>query len=96
MIDYWDNRSSLGQLVLSLKEDELRQVTTDFNLEQMQYIKDAANSQWKPGCNRDGDFNGERCEIWEVNQSRDIKVRSRQSGNTFMVKRGNLRPWLGI
>ncbi|MBD2207604.1 hypothetical protein H6G33_35325 [Calothrix sp. FACHB-1219] len=51
---------------------------------------------WRPGFNRDGDYNGERVEIWEAgSSSRQITCRIK-SGGTIKVKRGNLRPWLGI
>jgi putative DNA primase/helicase len=96
MINRWDNKASLGELILSLKPEELQAAVAGFTPEQLQYVKDAANCVWRPGFDRDADYNGSCCEIWEAGQSKNIVVRIRQSGHKFTVKRGNLRPWLGI
>ncbi|MBD2255192.1 DUF3854 domain-containing protein [Nostoc parmelioides] len=92
----WDDTFALGNLVLSLNEKELVAVIAEYTPEQIKHIKDAANTMWQLGVNRDGDYNGERVEIWETSSlSREITCRTK-SGGKIKVKRGNLRPWLGI
>ncbi len=67
----------------------------NYTPQQIKHIKDAANSVWAPGLNRDADYNGERVEIFEAGRGREIKVRT-STGSFIKLKRGNLRPWLGI
>lgn len=91
----WNNPTTLGNLVLSLSEAELGAVTVNYTPQQIKHIKDAANSVWMPGFNRDADYNGERVEIFEAGRGREIKVRT-DTGSFIKIKRGSLRPWLGI
>jgi putative DNA primase/helicase len=86
----------LGELVLSrfVSESELHEAAVQLTREQIVFIKDAANEAWRPGLDRDADYNGERVEIFEAGRSREVKVKTRSE--TFLkVKRGHLRPWLG-
>jgi putative DNA primase/helicase len=95
IIDAWNNMATLGELVLSLKEEELTAVTADYAQDQIKHIRDAANQMWKPGFNRDAEYKGDRYEILEAGQSREVKIKNK-SGSIIKVKRGDLRPWLGI
>lgn len=96
MVEVWDLKYELGKLVLEIKTSELISITANYTPEQIKHIKDAANHAWQVGLNRDADYIGERVEIMEAgNGSRQIKVRT-QGGGLLKVKRGNLRPWLGI
>lgn len=96
MIEVWNVIAALGELVLSASETELQAAAAQCTQPQIAHIKEAANSVWRPGLSRDADYNGERVEIREAgNSSREIKVGTK-SGSTIKVKRGNLRPWLGI
>jgi putative DNA primase/helicase len=95
MINCWDDSSSLGELVLSLKEEELRQAIALFTPEQLQYVKNAANSVWKLGVDSKAEYNGELVYIWSAGQSRDVRIGSKTKP-TVKVRRANLRPWLGI
>ncbi|NJM20909.1 MAG: DUF3854 domain-containing protein [Richelia sp. SL_2_1] len=92
----WDDQYALGKLVLSIRTSELIAETANYTNVQIKHIKDAANRAWQVGLNRDADYNGERVEIMEARSgSREIKVRT-QGGSLLKVKRGNLRPWLGL
>ena len=95
MIEAWDNRTLLGEIVLSADAGKLAKEVECYTEEQIAHVKNAANEVWQPGLNRDGDYNGERVEIWQVGQSREITIRT-SSGTTQRIKRGNLKPWLGI
>ncbi len=96
IVETWDLKYELGKLVLEIPENELTALTANYTPEQIKHIKDAANRAWQIGLNRDADYNGERVEIMEAgNGSRQVKVRT-QGGSLIKVKRGNLRPWLGI
>jgi putative DNA primase/helicase len=95
MINSWDDRSSLGQLVLSLKVEELRLAVAGFNNDQMQHIKDAANSVWRLSVDSLAEYNGELVYIWECGQSNDIRIGTKTQPGV-KVRRANLRPWLGI
>ena len=95
IINVWDNQMALGKLVLSLEEKDLTHAVSNCTPQQIAHIKVAANSVWQPGVNRDADYMGDRCEIWEAGHGREISVKSRKGGGVFKVKRGNLRPWLG-
>jgi putative DNA primase/helicase len=95
MINNWDDQSSLGQLVLSLTVEELRQAVAGFNSDQLQHIKDAANSVWRLSVDLLADYNGELVYIWECGQSNDVRIGTKtQAGSK--VRRAHLRPWLGI
>jgi phage/plasmid-associated DNA primase len=96
IVKVWDNIAVLGKLVLSSSEQELQATVINCTLQQINHIKNAANSVWQPGVNRDADYMGERVEIWEAGHGREISVKSRKGGGIFKVKRGNLRPWLGL
>jgi putative DNA primase/helicase len=95
MLLVWDTQAVLGKLVLSSSETELETATAQCTLSEIAYIKEAANSAWRPGLNRDADYMGKRVEIMQAGQSREITVKT-QAGSLLKVKRGNLRPWLGL
>ncbi|WP_244329439.1 DUF3854 domain-containing protein [Tolypothrix sp. PCC 7910] len=95
MINNWDDRSSLGQLVLSLRVEELRQAVAGFNHDQLQHIKDAANSVWRLSVDSLAEYNGEQIYIWECGQSNDVRIGTKTQPGV-KVRRANLRPWLGI
>ncbi|MBD2255467.1 DUF3854 domain-containing protein [Nostoc parmelioides] len=95
MIETWDNKSALGEIVLSLDSAELQRIAQEFNPEQVQYIKDAANSVWRLGANSLADYNGELVYIWECGQSNDVRIGTKQKAGA-KVRRAHLRPWLGI
>ena len=95
IIEAWDSPPVLGKIVLEADSYELRKEVQDYTPQKIAHLKEAANVAWKPGLNRDADYKGERVEILEAGQSRDIKIRT-ASGTTQVIKRGNLRPWLGI
>ncbi|MEA5508060.1 phage/plasmid primase, P4 family [Halotia wernerae UHCC 0503] len=95
MINNWDDKSSLGQLVLSLKLEELHQAVAGFNIDQLQHIKDAANSVWRLGADSLADYNGELVYIWECGQSNDVRIGTKTQPGV-KVRRAHIRPWLGI
>ena len=96
MIQAWDNRTALGSMVLGASTDELRKEVDHYTTEQIAHIKEAANTVWKPGLDRDAEYSGERVEIIEAdNTSRSVVIKYK-SGSKTKVKRGNLKPWLGI
>ena len=95
MMNNWDNMSSLGQLVLSLNEEELGLAVAGFTVDQLQHIKNAANSVWRLGANSKADYNGELVYIWECGQTKDVRIGTRTQPG-IKVRRANLRPWLGI
>lgn len=95
MINNWDDRSSLGQLVLSLTVEELRQAVVGFNSDQLQHIKDAANSVWRLSVDSLADYNGELVYVWECGQSNDVRIGTKTQPGA-KVRRAHLRPWLGI
>jgi hypothetical protein len=97
MLEVLKEPFKLGELVLSrfVSESELHLAALQCTPEQIADIKDAANGAWHPGLNRDADYKGERVEIFEAGQSKDIRIKT-QSGTFLKVKRGNLRPWLGV
>jgi putative DNA primase/helicase len=91
----WEDVTALGELILSLTASEVTKVLEESTEEEVAHLKDAASSAWKPGLSRDAVYKGERVEIWEADQSRNVTVRTR-AGTMMKVKRGDLRPWLGI
>jgi putative DNA primase/helicase len=95
IINNWDDLSSLGQLVLSLKLEELHQAVAGFSLDQLQHIKDAANSVWRLGAASLADYNGELVYIWECGQSNNVRIGTKTQPGA-RVRRAHLRPWLGI
>ena len=96
MIQAWDNRTALGSMVLGASTDELQKEVEHYTTEQITHIKEAANTVWKPGLDRDAEYSGERVEIIEAdNTSRSVVIKYK-SGSKTKVKRGNLKPWLGI
>jgi len=95
ILEAWDSPPVLGKIVLEADSYELRKEVKDYTPQKIAHLKEAANVAWKPGLNRDADYKGERVEILEAGQSRSIKIRT-ASGTTQVIKRGNLRPWLGI
>lgn len=80
---------------MSLKVEELRQAVAGFNNDQLQHIKDAANSVWRLGAESLADYNGELVYIWECGQSNDIRIGTKQKPGV-RVRRAHLRPWLDI
>jgi putative DNA primase/helicase len=95
IIEAWEDRSTLGEIVLSLESAELQQIVKGFSPEQLQHIKDAANSVWRLGADSIADYNGELVYIWECGQSNDIRIGTKTQPGV-RVKRAHLRPWLGI
>ena len=91
----WDSQWELGRIILAASSEELKLATTNYTSEQIKHIKDAANFCWQPQINQFADYAGESVEIWEVNQTREVRIRT-LSGTIQKIKRGNLRPWLGI
>lgn len=87
---------SLGKAVLQASEPELQAVAKVLDKEIVERMKKAANQQWKWGVNRDVDYKGERMEVMEVGQSSGGKIRRGEGCPTLSVKRGDLKPWLGI
>lgn len=93
---HWDNPTLLGNLILRLADSEtLRQETRHYTPEQLQHIKNAANSTWKLGIDVAADYNGELVYIWECGQSKEVRIGTKTKP-TLCVKRANLRPWLGL
>ena len=83
--------------MLKADEEELQAVGTKLTPKQLAHIKDAANQAWRPGFKRDALYKGERVEIMEVGQGREVRIKfSYGSGSVIKVKRGDLQPWLGI
>ncbi|WP_414624966.1 hypothetical protein [Calothrix sp. CCY 0018] len=95
MLAVWDNIYELGQLVLDARSEDLIKAVSSLSSHQIAHIKQAATRAWYPGLNRDGDYKGERVEIWEVGQSPTVKVRTKR-GAFLKVRRSDLKPWLGI
>lgn len=96
IIANWDNMLVLGQLILAIADtDQLRQEVRNYSPEQINHIKNAAKQSWKPGCNSEGEYCGEKVELMEFGNKRDWKVRS-ANGSIIPAARGNVRPWLGI
>ncbi len=95
IIEAWEDKSTLGEIVLSVGSAELQRLVRDFNPSQLQYIKDAANSVWKLGVDAKAEYNGELVYIWECGQSNDVRIGTKQKPGEI-VRRANLRPWLGI
>ncbi len=95
MMNSWNDKSSLGKLVLSVKTEELRQAVAGFRNEQMEYIKDAANSVWRLRIDALADYGGELVYIWECGQSNDVRIGTKTKPGV-RVRRAHLRPWLGI
>lgn len=95
MFQAWDSQWELGLIVLGASCQELKLATANYTPEQLKRVKDAANFCWQPQINQLADYAGDRVEVWEVNQSREIGIRT-PSGTMQKIKRGNLRPWLGI
>ncbi|MEO1183190.1 MAG: hypothetical protein AAFX46_00085, partial [Cyanobacteria bacterium J06636_27] len=95
MLVVWDNIYELGQLVLNARSEDLIKAVSSLSSHQIAHIKQAATRAWYPGLNRDGDYKGERVEIWEVGQSPTVKVRTKR-GAFLKVRRNDLKPWLGI
>jgi len=95
IINNWNDKSSLGNFVLSLKTEELVQAVVDFSDEQLQYIKNAANTVWRLGVESLADYSGELVYIWECGQSNNVRIGTKTKPGS-VVKRAHLRPWLGI
>ncbi|MEL6162455.1 MAG: hypothetical protein AAFR37_01390, partial [Cyanobacteria bacterium J06628_3] len=95
MLAVWDNIYELGKIVLNARPEDLVEAVSQLSSHQIAHIKQAATRAWYPGLNRDGDYKGERVEIWEVGQSPTVKVRTKR-GAFLKVKRNDLKPWLGI
>ncbi|MEM7581284.1 MAG: hypothetical protein AAF316_15870, partial [Cyanobacteria bacterium P01_A01_bin.80] len=95
MLAVWDNIYELGKIVLNARPEDLVEAVSQLSSHQIVHIKQAATRAWYPGLNRDGDYKGERVEIWEVGQSPTVKVRTKRGG-FLKVKRNDLKPWLGI
>jgi hypothetical protein len=57
-------------------------------------IGDRSRSMWRPGVNRDVDYLGHRCSVWQAG-GREVTIQT-PGGTKLVVKEGNLRPWLGI
>ncbi|BAY95972.1 MULTISPECIES: DUF3854 domain-containing protein, partial [unclassified Tolypothrix] len=95
IIETWDNKSALGEIVLSLDSAELQQIVKGFNPEQLQHIKDAANSVWRLSVDSLAEYNGELVYVWECGQSNDVRIGTKTQPGV-KVRRANLRPWLGI
>ena len=95
--DSWKETSILGQIILSIAETlELQEITRNYTDAQIQYIKDAANSVWCPGCNSYGEYCGEKVEMMSFGHaSRQWGIKTK-SGSTIYVARGSVCPWLGI
>lgn len=95
LITTWDAIFELGNLVLSASEEEVVEIARKITPSQVEHLISAADSVWKPGLNRDAVYKGERVEIWEAGQGRSVTVKT-AAGSMLKVKRGDLRPWLGI
>ena len=95
MFAVWDKIAALGEIVLKAPEQELIMAVLHCTPEQVAHIKKAANYVWKPGVNRDVDYSGERCEVWDTGNGKEPLIQT-PSGTKLRAKRGNLRPWLGI
>jgi phage/plasmid-associated DNA primase len=96
IIANWDNILVLGQLILAIADtDQLRQEVRNYSPDQINHIKNAAKQSWKPGCNSEGEYCGEKVELMEFGNKRDWKVRS-ANGSIIPAARGNVHPWLGI
>ncbi|MFN6571089.1 DUF3854 domain-containing protein [Dendronalium sp. ChiSLP03b] len=95
IIEAWDNKSTLGEIVLSLENAELQQIAKGFSTEQVQHLKEAANSVWRLGATSLADYNGELVYIWECGQSNDVRIGTKTQPGA-RVRRAHLRPWLGI
>lgn len=95
MIETWDNKSALGEIVLCLDSAELQQIVKGFSPEQLQHIKDAANSVWRLSVDSLAEYNGELVYVWECGQSNDVRIGTKTQPGV-KVRRANLRPWLGI
>ncbi|BBD71028.1 phage/plasmid primase, P4 family protein [Nostoc commune NIES-4072] len=95
IIEAWEDKSALGEIVLSLDSAELQQITKGFSPERLQYIKDAANTVWRLGADSQADYNGELVYIWECGQSNDVRIGTKQKPGA-RVRRAHLRPWLDI
>ncbi len=97
MLAVWGNLHQLGQLVLAASEEDLTEAIVQMTADEIAHIKQAANQAWHPGVNRDALYKGDRVEIFEVNQSRKVRIRFKGStGNLIYVKRGDLQPYLGV
>ena len=91
----WDDQQALGKIILDLADtEELRLETRNYTHEQLQHIKDAANSAWKIRIDAPADYSGELVYIWEFGQSNDVRIGTKTK-STISVRRANLRPWLG-
>ncbi len=95
IIQAWHDPPVLGKIVLSADGDELLMMVVHYTPEQIAVIKEAAASVWQPQVEGYADYLGEKVAIWERNQSRFVVVLT-QNGSKQKVKRGNLKPWLGI
>ena len=92
---HWDNPMQLGTLILALADSEaLRRETRHYTPEQLQHIKDAANSAWRIRVEAPADYNGELFYVWEFGKPGEVRVGTKIKP-TMRVRRANLRPWLG-
>lgn len=96
IIANWDKQWQLGNLILSVSLEELKAAIASYTSEQIKHLKDAANFCWQPQINQFADYAGDCVEVWEVGQGREVGIRTASGNNTQKIKRGNLRPWLGI
>ena len=96
IIECWDDPCKLGKIVLSLGGAEYEALVAEMGTNEIKHLEDAANKAWSPGLNRGANYKGDRVEIWEAGQSKNIMVAKKGSTNKFLVKRSDLRPWLGI
>ena len=95
IMNNWNDKPSLGNFVLSIKTEELVQAVVGFSDDQLQYIKDAANSVWRLRVDALADYGGELVYIWECGQSNNVRIGTKTKPGP-VVKRAHLRPWLEI
>lgn len=95
LLNNWSDDFSLAKVVLNAREkEELKVVAQFLNQDKVKHMKEVADRHWSPQIEQFADYQGERVEIWEVGQSREVGVKIGNS--TKKVRRGNLKPWLGI
>jgi putative DNA primase/helicase len=95
IMEAWEDNSGLGKIVLSLESAELQRIVKQFSPQQLQHIKDAANSVWKLSVDAKAEYNGELVYIWECGQSNDVRIGTKTKPGV-RVRRAHLRPWLDI
>ena len=96
IIANWNDQQALGQIILDLTDtDQLRQEVRNYNSDQLQHVKNAANYVWKLKIDEKADWNGELVYIWEAGQIKDVRIGTKTAPGA-KVRRAHLRPWLGI